>query len=287
VYTGANIDRYTRAGFQWSMLPNDASFISHWAWFPAYRLTNDRRYLDAATRVANWIARVIEEHGYLPAWYRQDTGQWQRRVMIDSGFAAEVFCDLYIETGDPTWYHCGIRFIDGFSARLRAGDGLFYRAWFENGRVNQVIFTRGQAWVLEGLLAAWEMTGDEKYLHEAQLLASRLLRSQKRNGSWNVYLNMISGECDKGTPVIAYNLLRLHRACPNATLVEAALRAVQWCNRHQYIGSDLNAKGGIFSRNVGGGIIDNFPYIRGSAPYAVAFYILSLVELAGLGYREL
>jgi hypothetical protein len=282
IYAGGNLDPSAKTGFQWSLLPHDASFIARWAWMPIYRLTQNAQYLEAVIHVGNWLCDVLDQFGYLPAWYRKDTELWERRVMIDSGFGAEVFRDLFLETDDDRWRDYGIKFIESLLSRLEADDGNYHRTWHENGTTSPIIFSRGQAWVLEGLIAVYEMSSQERYLRKAQSLASCLMQAQKRNGAWNVYTNLASGECDKGTPIIALNLLRLNRLAPNRQLVASAEKAIEWCEEHQHRGPDPNGKGGIYARSVGGGIIPNFPYILGSAPYAVAAFILSMIELRSL-----
>lgn len=264
------------------LAPNDSAIIGSYALLPLYQATGDVKYLNAAIKIGEWIRRRgMTEDGQLYVGYRADLGIWDKSwLYVDAGFTGTLFEGLYLITDEARWKEALKLFIDDFIQRFWCEEGCFYRTWYAAREMDRNIFARGQGWALDGLISAYRVLKQGKYLQKIVACADYLVEHQNANGSWNYMLNIEdSGECNKGTPVIAYHLLRLSELIPEATrYVSSARKALEWCEEHQYRGPDQFAVGGIHARNVEGCIVA-FPNTDTIFTYGVAYYLLALNKL--------
>jgi len=260
------------------LAPNDSAIIGSYAFLPLYQETKDTRYLEAAMKIGEWIIKNgMSEEGRLYAGYREDIGIWDKSwLYVDAGFAGTLFEGLYEITGEVKWKKTLKLFIDDFIKLFWCEDGYFYKNWTYPNQKDRNIYARGQAWALDGLISAYKVLKEEKYLEKILACADYLVEHQNENGSWNYLLNIKdSGECNKGTPIIAYHLFRLSNFTKKTEkYYNSARKAMEWCEANQYKGSDTNAVGGIHAYNTEGCIVG----VRNTDTiftYANAYYILA------------
>lgn len=236
---------------------NDSAFAAAHALIPCHEATGDPVFLNAALRLGHWIVdKGMREDGQLLIGYRNDTGAWMDNYMfVDGGFTATLFAELYRVTGDDAWKHTLTRFMDWFvDALYDRKRQWFWRMWYTYRPVAREVFTRGQGWALDGLLAAYETTDKEAYAEVIQELAGTLLRHQSADGTWPYILDRPnSGACTKATPILAYHLLRAWRLFGEDAWRDAALRALDACDADMDMGrTDARSYGGIHRRSTEG-----------------------------------
>jgi rhamnogalacturonyl hydrolase YesR len=260
--------------------PNDVAFIGAYGFLPLYQGTGRSEYLAAALDIGHWIVGTsLLADGRVLVGYRDDLGVWDRTwVYIDVGFTGRLFSELYLATGDSLWRASLSSFANWYVRAFSTGPGHFRwtwprRIWQRKHRV----FTRGQAWALDGVLAAYEILGHKRYLDVALNCVSRLLSAQASDGSWSYLLDIpSSGPDNKGVPVLAYHLLRMYGLTGDRALRDSAQRALDWCDRHQALGPGVpfEARGGIVSLNEEGSITGKAQAATAFV-YAAASYIMA------------
>jgi len=259
--------------------PNDIAFIGAYAFLPLYHATLDKKYLHAALEMGRWIL----ENGFLPnghlfAGYRDDLSHWDRSwLYVDSGYTSKLFARLYLATNDIFWKNAAIQFIDWYIENFYSKSGFFKWVWpwrFWNS--GKKIFTRGQAWALDGVLSAYQISGDKKYLEIARQVAFTLLKYQNDDGSWPYILTRhSSGPCNKGTPILAYHLLRIYELTGEDFFGDSARKAIQWCENNQCLIEIQHFEyGGIFSKNEEGSIVGQ-ANVSTAFLYASAYYSMA------------
>lgn len=88
----------------------------------------------------------------------------------------------------------------------------------------------GAAGAILSLLPLWESAGDERVLELARLCGHHLVSRQLPSGGWPAFMENrppLTG-LSHGAAGIAYALLRLHRAAPDAAFREAALAGLRY-----------------------------------------------------------
>ena len=266
--------------------PNDASFAVKWALLPLYRLTGEERYLRAAQLALDWVKRSIclPDRDYVPLDYDLTDGSWGNYSIIDTAFVPEGFAE-YDELMGTSDYPEHIRFfMDRFIRQYRLQNGFYGQNYTDRDGVDKVLFVRGLGWVMEGLLAAFRGTGDQKYLDEAISLARLTANEQNEDGSFSYILGYEgvpapedkkgTGICEKATAILAYLFCELYAYDSSQTeLLESADRAIIWCEKHMAREAGLGC-GGIRAAGIRSGITC-MPYLTIATQYANAFYILA------------
>jgi len=149
-----------KAGAQEFVATADALFLAGWAWAPLYEATGDAAFLRGAQRLCDAVDRLSREHELTPQdWLPAENG-WRRTILNEIGFGVEGFAELNRVHPDPRVQAAGRRFIDPLIQRLEREDGLWNRNLAQRTSretSGEHHHTRGQAWVMEGLLAAHRM----------------------------------------------------------------------------------------------------------------------------------
>jgi len=204
----------------------------------------------------------------------------------DSAFiGAYALLPLYRYTNDKRFLNASLILADWIIKKGMKANGqlkvgfrkekkkLFYNMWFSYGRRGRLIFSRGQAWAMDGLISSYLLLNEEYLLELCEECAKTMINFQTKEGGWYYLADCPeTGFCNKGTPILAYHLIRLSKLTGNIIYREAAERAVAWCEKNQYHNNDSWAKGGIVSWNTEGCIINN-PNTRTAFPYATAYYL--------------
>ncbi len=253
------------------LAPNDSAYIANNALLHVHRATGNEKYLKAALRCADWILESARPDGLVWTGCDANTGEWLRRyTIVDTGFTAGLFSELYMLTEKEEYR----RFLERFVARFvelfwDPETALFATTVDLDERRIGGHFARGQAWALEGLIPACAALGPPAWERVVQANVESLLRAQLPNGGWAYNISRAYfGEDGKGVPVIAKALMRWHGRRPDARLVESARRALKWCEKRTRLRGP--ARGGIFSYNLEGAVVHNF-YTSTAFVYASAY----------------
>ena len=268
------------------LAPNDSAFLAANGLMSLYYTTKEEKYLDASIKVGEWIIREgMERDGHLYLGFRLDYNKWEKsKLYVDAGFTATLFEELFKASGNKKWADVLKLFIDDFINKLYVEKGYFYKTWEKSNKIEKNIFARGQAWALDGLLSAYSVLKNKKYLDIILTIAKYLIKNQNKNGSWHYLINFkFSGECAKATPIIAYHLLRIYEILPDYSIIFAVKKALNWCYNHQYLNniSDENTAGGIHSQTLEGAIT-SIRDVDTIFTYSVAYYLLALKKIKEL-----
>ncbi|MGB4592258.1 MAG: glycoside hydrolase family 88 protein [Coriobacteriia bacterium] len=256
--------------------PNDSAYIANNALLEAYKSVGDEKYLQAAERCAAWIIRTARSDGLVYFGQNGLTGKWiVRSNIVDIGFTAGLFCELYKITNDDDYLSFAERFVSAYTRVFFDPD---YRAFWTsvdmNGTPRGGHFARGQAWALEGLIPYYQMTGDSVVEQLIVDVTSRLVERQNFSGGWPYNLSRARmGEDGKGTPVLAKNLLDWYALSGEEEFLDSARRALIWCERHTM--HEGGCPGGIFSYSVEGAVSHTL-YSETAFTYSSAYALETL-----------
>ncbi|MBO6526348.1 glycoside hydrolase family 88 protein [Erythrobacter sp.] len=253
------------------LAPNDSAYIANNALLPMYRTTGDEKYLDAATKCANWIRKSARPDGLVWTGRNERTGEWlEKYTIVDTGFTAGLFAELYMLTKNERCKMFLERFVQRFLELFYNPEArLFATSVDFNGKQNGGHFARGQAWALEGLIPAYKALGAAEIEEVVEAIVRSLLQAQLANGGWAYNLSRpYYGEDCKGVPVIAKALTEWSVLRSNDRLKQSAALALQWCEDHTRLRGP--AVGGIFSYNLEGAVVHNL-YTSTAFVYSSAY----------------
>jgi rhamnogalacturonyl hydrolase YesR len=265
------------------LAPNDSSILAAYGLLPLYEFTREPEYMTAAVSVADWIMHEGFKQGNLRVGFRSELGMWvDNWLYLDAGFTPVLFSKLYRLNRRPEWQQACKDIMENLISRLYAGNGRYYASWIWPGRHGKNLFSRGHGWILDGLIETFHCTGESRFLRIAMECARFVMGFQNESGGWYYHMNRPqTGECNKGTSVLAYHLLRLYSISKEHRFKDAALQALDWCRKKQYKGPDTHALGGIVSWNTEGAI-GTAENVTTAFPYASAFQILAEAESEAL-----
>lgn len=291
---GALVSRYryyanTSWPFDCLLGPNDASFIVKWALMPLYRYTGRNVYRARSKIALDWIERTMHLFDYLPSHYYNCQEKWENGGFVDSGFTPEGFLeyDTVSAAKVQAYIDSAIFFMHRFMSQFKLESGFYGRYFDPQSGTNPTIFTRGQAWVLEGLISTYAGTQKPVFLDEAIDLARLIVSEQNQDGSWAYLLGETlpcetlktqSGICEKATAILGYLLLKLHGITGDTAFFRTGTQALDWCQRNMCLDRKSEGYGGIMGRSQNSGII-GLPYITVATGYANAFYVMGKLLL--------
>lgn len=263
----------------------DSLFLAGWGWMSAYRATGRPVFLERTQSLVAAAERLMRAYPVVPQDWVVQRERWTPHTLDESVFGMIGFRELHAATRRPAVADIGRRFLDSHLEHMGRESGMLERAWLrEEDRAIWDPDIKGHAWVVEGYLDAYQLSGDTKFLDLAHALARRVLECQHEDGSWT-YLFKKAGpgdpRDDKGTAIWAYFLYELHRATKDPAFLAAGRRAVAWCLKHQYRGDDPHLDGGILNTN-------GMAYVRRrpmTILYSTAFFGLALLEELALQER--
>jgi len=218
--------------------PNDSAYIARNALLTAYHNTGEIKYLESAEKCARWIINTACADGMVMFGYNVDSGKWiTNRNIVDIGFTADLFAELFSITGNETYMEFMSSFINSYiNAFYDSTKGLFGTHINADKRMNGGYFSRGQAWAMEGLIPVYLVTKDKALFELLETVTKTIAEHQKKDGGW--YCNFqrarsLMGEDCKGVSVIAFNLLRWAAYSKHPEiLINASKRALKWCEKH-------------------------------------------------------
>ena len=284
--------------------PADAYFLAGWGWIPLYEATRDRRFLDATTLMLEQTERLLAHDPVIEQDYVLASGKWKNWTMDESGFGMEGFAEAFRVTRDAKHQRIGRDYLASVLKVLGRDDGLWDRTWHRKDPAREddswpmpgpdgvpILVrsdgnTRGLSWAMMGLLAAHRLLPDAGHLDAAKRMAEHLINAQQPDGHWNFRYHRPEREVgisEKGTAIWSVLLYRLHAETGDPRHLAAARKALNWCIRNRYAGSDPLGHGGIVGVSPASGVVYRawFPLI---CTYTMSFYGNAL--LAELNARE-
>lgn len=270
-------------GYQHCVATSDANFLSGWGWLPLYQFTGKKEYLDAAKLLAATTDTLMKKYGLIPQDFYVDENKFSEHTIDESGFGTEGLGALYTQTQDPYYKILTERYMLEHLKKLNREDGLWERGWHKKTGVQTTIkMTRGLGWAMEGLLATHKIAQQGPYLNLAKKMADKMLTWQTNEGCW-AFISDESiakvGISDKGTALWTYLLYDLYKVSSDKKYLLAARKALIWCINNQYIGADIQSRGGIVGENLHSAVGAAFrPWYPVTCVYSTAFFSLALME---------
>lgn len=272
------ISRNTPDGWVEYLSTADSLFLAGWGWMSAYQKTGDSIFLERMQGLAAAAVRLMDAYPVVPQDWIVERARWTPHTLDESVFGMIGFRELHEATGDPAVARAGQRFLDSHLEHMARGGGLLERAWLrEEDRAIWDPDIKGHAWVVEGYLDAYHLSGDEKYLELARTLAAKVMASQREDGSWSYLFtppNLEEPADDKGTSIWAYFFYVLHETTRDPAHLAAARHALDWCLQNQYRGDDPRLDGALLTDN-GMSYVQKRPL---TILYSTTFFGLGLLE---------
>lgn len=218
--------------------PNDSAYIARNSLIVTYRDTNDKKYLNAAQKCADWIMETSCDDRLVLFGYDADSEEWiTDRNIVDIGFTACLFADLYEITGEEKYRSFLAQFINAYIRTFYDMNAKLFASHINKDRKqNGGYFSRGQAWALEGLIAAYRVLEDNEIKNVIENVTQCIAKHQRSGGGW--YCNFqksrsLMGEDCKGIAPIGKALLDWSTFSKNREeMVNSAQKALEWCERH-------------------------------------------------------
>lgn len=261
---------------------NDTSYSVKWALLPLYEYTGDRRYLTAARQALDWVEKYVYKLDFAPSHYYFEEKRWENRAFVDTGFCPEGF-EQYQKVGKDRDYTKTIDFImSRFLSQFSLHNGYYGQNYFPEKGVDNRLFTRGHAWVLEGLLACMRTLKKDCYVLAARELVENMINLQRPDGSFSYLMGYGepsakeldgSGTCEKATAIFAYLFLEYDRLQHDPKVRQAAGKALNWCENNMSL-QEGPGFGGIYGESLVSGIT-GLPYLNVATGYGNAYYIMA------------
>lgn len=237
------------------LAPNDSAYIAANALVNGYRLTSDIKYLQAAENCANWIIKTCKNDGMVYIGFDITNNSWLKEVnIVDTGFTAVLFVELYKLTSNKVYYDFVIQFAESYLNYFYDPKiGYMYSSTDSNNVGFGGYFTRGQAWALEGLISIFSITKNIRYYNIIETIIDQLSKSQLKDGSWPYNLSRpFYGIDNKAVSVIANSILTWTTLTKNMKYLNCAIKAHNWCKKSTVL--KLNGFGYIIDYSLEGAI---------------------------------
>ncbi len=263
----------------WSRLtaPNDSAYIARSAMTTVYKDTGDVKYLESAKRCAQWVMDTAFEDGLVRFAFDIDHDRWVPTNILDIGFTADLFAELYRLTQDDVYKDFMTKFIKVYVKTYYDKKAKFFASSISPERKQRGgYFSRGQGWAMEGVSAAYSVTQDPELYEIMEILTNSVANAQLKNGGWPGNFQKgrtLMGEDCKGIPVLAKSLLAWAPYSKNKDkLIASAQKAYDWCVKH------TDRETGTITSFTTNGAIEYSPNTSVGILYANA-YILEVEEM--------
>jgi uncharacterized protein YyaL (SSP411 family) len=220
----------------------------------------------------------MAQYPVVPQDWVVERDRWTPHTLDESVFGMTGFAQLHARTKSPQVAAAGARYIDSHLKHMARESGLLERGWMrEEDKPIWGPDIKGHAWVMEGYIDAYHLSGDDKYLELGRALAERVMECQRGDGAWTYGFKPPGPDDpidDKGIAIWAYLFHQLHRVTKDPQHLESARRALGWCLRHQYRGEDPHLDGAVVNTN-------SMAYVRRrpmTILYTNTFFALALLE---------
>ncbi len=265
------------------MAPNDSAYIANNGCLTIYKTTRERKYLEAAIRCADWIIDTARPDGMVYFGFDTFKGEWDsNHNIVDVGFTAALFAELYRLTKEEKYQDFAQKFSNTYIKLFYdASRKRFWSSIGEGDVPRGTGFARGQAWALEGLIPVYELSRDKRVREIIENTIETMLDTQNADGSWPRDLDKpeLGSDC-KGTPVIAYSLLKWTMVGDgaeeiNSRIKKAVQNTLDWCFSHTV--KEGPGAGGIYSLCYEGAIVHH-PYTSTAFVYGSS-YALEIAKI--------
>ncbi|MBD5242478.1 MAG: hypothetical protein HDS60_00110 [Barnesiella sp.] len=255
------------------LAPNDSAYIANNAFLTLYSVTGNNIYLDVAKRCADWIIDTCREDGMVYTGYNTRDHRWEKgSIIVDVGFTAGLFANLYIKTADDKYLGYLEKFVRNYIRLFYNPDFIGFATSIDKHDNQQGgFFGRGQAWALEGLIPAYRVLKNETLKDIIELTVRNIVKRQNTDGSWSYNLSrkLMGNDC-KGVSVLAKSLADWYLISGDDDILLSVKKAYDWCRKHTAINDE--ACGGIFSFCTEGAVVKDL-YSSCAFVYASAYAI--------------
>ena len=114
-------------GFDNRATPADTLHLVGWGWLPLYKATGDRRFLEAAEKVADVVERLLDEYGdrMIPQAFNLKKMRWDDNMFFETSMGMQGLARLYMETGKKRHRDIMFRFVNMLLSAFEREDGLW------------------------------------------------------------------------------------------------------------------------------------------------------------------
>lgn len=257
--------------------PNDSAYVANNACLEMYLATKETKYLEAAELCGKWIMETTRPDGMVYIGFNMRESEWQKKHnIVDVGFTGGLFSRLYQVTEKKEYKIFLDRFIQRYIELFFIENKGFATSLDKNNHTFGGMFSRGQAWALEGLIPYYCLDQNIRVKNAINSTIETLIKCQTKDGGWsyNLTRKLMGIDC-KAIPIIALSLWKWYELYPERTdCRDAAIKSLKWCAQHT--AKEGQGKGGIFSYCTEGAIVHNM-YTSTAFVYACA-YAIELAE---------
>jgi hypothetical protein len=264
----------------------DSLFLAGWGWMSLYESTYEAVYLERTQTLVAAAERLMRQYPVVPQDWIVERNRWTQHTLDESVFGMVGFTRLYAASHSPEIAAAGRRFLDSHLQHMGRESGLLARAWMRDE--NKGIWEpdiKGHAWVIEGYLDAYRLSGEDSYLALARTLAAKVISCQADDGAWTYVFKKPERDDprdDKAIAIWAYLFYDVYRITHDPAHLAAARRALGWCLRHQDRSDDPYLNGAILNSNA-------MAYVRRrplTILYTTTFFGLALLEELALTSQD-
>jgi uncharacterized protein YyaL (SSP411 family) len=186
-----------------------------------------KRHLSAAIV---WIqhARAVTADGGISKGYDLLRGRWSASYPETTGYTVPTLLNAALVLDRPELRAPAISLAEYLLRSTTPEGGV---AHWANPRSYPIVFDTGQ--VIFGWLAAFEATGDERYLRAAVRAGNWLISAQHPSGVWSDYQHL---DVEKVIDTrVAWALLKLYQHTDQYSYCQAAVRNLEWARQQQSV----------------------------------------------------
>lgn len=238
-------------------------------WCRAYRESGEDAYLQAAVRAGNWLVGAQEADG---AW-RVGSAETSTLAHAYDARTAWSLLELFHVTGDERYRRTALRQLDWVLSQQRANGWFASNTFFGPGHRWQHPFTHTIAYVLEGLIGAWEHHASDRYIDAVERTLAAL-RPRIDPGGFlpghfdEIWCSSASYCCLTGNAQLADVLFRMSAITASKDYLRDACRLSDYVKSTQ----DLNARhsglrGGVKGSHPIDGLYSAFIYVNWAAKF--------------------
>jgi uncharacterized protein YyaL (SSP411 family) len=195
---------------------------------PSSLLTDGLQVTHRLGAAVDWIrlAHAMSGDGGTSKGYDALRGRWSPSYPETTGYTIPTLLNAAVALDRPELRTLALSLADYLLNSTTPEGGV---AHWANSRSYPIVFDTGQ--VMFGWLAAFDTSGDERYLRAAVRAGDWLVAVQDSSGSWKDY-QYLGVEKVIDTRV-AWALLELRRHTHQNTYEQAAVRNLEWAKRQQ------------------------------------------------------
>jgi unsaturated chondroitin disaccharide hydrolase len=278
---------------------HDLGFLYSLTAVAAYRLTGSQSARELGLETARTLMnRFWEKPGIIQAWGRMDDPDQKGRTIVDSLMNLPLWYWASETTGDPSYYHAGLRHARQLQRYFVRPDNTTYHTYYfdtetgearfgktAQGAADESCWARGQAWAIYGFPLSYAYSKDATFLDTASRLADYFIDHIPADHVvyWDLAFGDGSGEekDSSASAIAACGFLELAKGLPEGAQKEkytqAALRSVEALATH-YTSRDLPESNalilhGVYSKPAGHGVDE-------ANLWGDYFYLEALMRLA-------